>query len=192
MARVHPRPADRISAQEWARDLLRNPFYIMDTETTGVDQKAEIVQIGIIDGEGETVLSTLVKPSQRIPYEASLVHGIYDEHVESAPTIADLYVQLSSRLAGVPLVAYNMDFDWRMFEQTFRRYGLPLIRTGRRTCAMKYYAMYYGEWNAMRGSYKWQKLGEAARQQRIKLEKEHEAIGDCLMTLGLIIKMAKA
>jgi DNA polymerase-3 subunit epsilon len=186
----HPKPADRISAQEWARAILREPFFILDTETTGVGKRDEIVQLGIIDHEGNTVMNTLIKPNQSIPVGASDVHGIYDADVADAPSYADIYVQVSALLAGAPLVAYNMDFDWRMLLQTTALYQLPPIKTGTRHCAMKRYAQFWGDWNSYRNDYRWQKLGEAATQQGVDVLNAHDAVGDCVMTLGIMQKMA--
>ena len=52
MAR-HRNPADRAMTQQWARELMALPnFYVLDTETTGVGKKDQIVQIGIVDKHG--------------------------------------------------------------------------------------------------------------------------------------------
>lgn len=116
---AHWNPRDREAVQQWARDLFAlNNFYVIDTETTGVGKGDEVVQIGIFDKHGEVVLDTLVKPTKRIPARVIDVHGISNEAVADAPTFADLHTTLSGILAGVPLIAYNMDFDWRMLQQS--------------------------------------------------------------------------
>lgn len=185
----HTNPRDKDKVQAWASGLLEAGFYILDTETTGLGKLDEIVQIGIIDQNGRTVLNTLVKPTCRIPSQASAIHGIYDDDVCDAPDFVDLYVSLSTTLAGVPMVAYNVDFDWRMLVQTSGRFGLPPLRTGERHCAMKQYARYKGEKKAQ-GGYKWHSLTAAAKQQRIKVENAHDALSDCRTTLALVYKMA--
>ncbi|QPC82428.1 3'-5' exonuclease [Phototrophicus methaneseepsis] len=186
---ANPNPRDKEKVQAWAIELLETGFYVLDTETTGLGKQDEIVQIGIVDQHGHTIVNSLIKPTQPIPYGASAIHGIYDKDVISAPDFADLYVSLSSTLAGMPMVAYNVDFDWRMLVQSAGRFGLPPLRTGMRHCAMKQYARYKGQKNA-NGSYRWHKLAVAAKQERIKVENAHDALGDCRMTLALIYKMA--
>jgi DNA polymerase III subunit epsilon len=57
-------------------------------------------------------------------------------------------------------------------------------------CAMKTYAKFYGAWNTTRREYGWQKLEQACKQQRIPVENAHNALGDVLMTLALVKKMA--
>ncbi|GAB1420473.1 exonuclease domain-containing protein [Anaerolineales bacterium] len=188
---IHKNPQDFEEARRWALELLAKPnFYIFDTETTGLGNADRIVQIGIINKQGETILNTLVNPQRPIPLEASRIHGISDADVRDAPTILDLYLQLSMRLAGQTLVAYNMDFDWRLLKQTLEGHQLPMIRVSTTHCAMKVYAKYYGQ-QGNRGSYRWQKLVLACEQCGIPVENAHDALGDVRMTLKLIEAMAR-
>lgn len=181
---------ERSIVQAWAQSLFALPnFYILDTETTGLGNSDEVVQIGIIDKTGEIILDTLVKPTIPVPGAAYNVHGISNQMLADAPTFDDVYVTLSAKLAGTPLIAYNMDFDWRLLSQTVDRYKLPLFRTGKRHCAMKQYAQFRG----IRGSrgFKWHKLGDAVAYEKIVVKDAHTALGDVIMTLELIKKMAE-
>lgn len=181
---------ERGKVQAWAQALFALPnFFILDTETTGLGNSDEVVQIGIIDKNGDIVLDTLVKPTIRVPQQAINIHGITNESLADAPTFDDVYVTLSAKLAGTALVAYNMDFDWRLLSQTVNRYKLPLFRTGKRHCAMKQYAQFRG----VRGSrgFKWHKLGDAAMYEKIVVKDAHSALGDVKMTLELMKKMAE-
>ena len=61
----------RRSAIEMAREMVaRRPVYL-DTETTGLDEQSEIVEISLIDSDGSVLLDTLVKPLERIPAGAT-------------------------------------------------------------------------------------------------------------------------
>lgn len=189
MAR-HSKPPDRTKIQAWAQSMFALPnFYVLDTETTGLNKTDEVVQIGIIDKNGEIVLDTLVKPTKRVPPQASNIHGITNKMLADESTFDDIYVSLSTKLAGMPLIAYNMDFDWRLLSQTANNYKLPLFRTGKRHCAMKQYAQFRG----VRGSrgYKWHKLADAATYEKIIVKDAHTALGDVIMTLELMKKMAE-
>jgi DNA polymerase III epsilon subunit-like protein len=189
----HRNPRHREEVSRWAQDLMnRGNFYVLDTETTGVGKGDEIVQIGIVDKQGNIVMNQLIKPVISIPNGASAVHGIYDSDVEDAPTFKEIYVDLSKMLAGQIMIAYNMDFDWRMLQQSSAKYRLPDIRTGKRDCAMKQYAKFNGKWNSKRRSYVWHKLGNAIDQEGLMVENAHDAVGDVLMTLALIKKMAES
>lgn len=189
MAR-HSNPRDRAASQQWAQGLFDLPnFYVIDTETSGVGKRDEVVQIGVIDKNGEVVIDTLVKPHKRISQEVIDIHGITNEMLATAPTLDDLYTTLSIKLAGTPLIAYNMDFDWRLLQQTFTLSKLPMFKSGKRHCAMKEYARYRG--TRGRRGYRWHKLSVAANYEKIKVVDAHTALGDVRMTLALIEKMAE-
>ena len=188
----HFHPAHRRQAIQWAQNLTRRQYYVLDTETTGLSAGDEIVQIGIVAGDGATVLNQLIKPTIPIPSDASAIHGIYDRDVADAPSFKQIYIQLSTQLAGQVVVAYNMDFDWRMLQQTTSRYRLPDLRMGKRDCAMKQYARFKGVRKNNGRNYIRHKLGNAVRQEGLQVAKAHDALDDAHMTLALIRKMADA
>ena len=72
------------SAVAWARKLLaRNPntWTILDTETTGLDNKAQAVQVSVINGAGDVLLNNvLIQPTLAIPADAIAVHHITNAH----------------------------------------------------------------------------------------------------------------
>ena len=180
----------REEVMAWAQGLWRRGFYVLDTETTGLGSDAEIVQIGIVNQDGAEMMNELVKPTVRIPSAASRVHGIYDHHVAGAHSFWDVYTALSKLLAGQVVVAYNMDFDWRMMQQSGAKYRLPSIRVRETHCAMKQYARYRGTPSNRRGGYRWHKLGNAVYMEGLEVVDAHDALGDARMTLALIRSMA--
>ncbi len=186
----HFHPAHRRQAIQWARNLLLRDFYVLDVETTGLSAADEIVQIGIVDKQGKPVMNQLIKPTRPIPAAASAIHGIYDDDVASAPNFKGIYIKLSTLLAGQVVIAYNMDFDWRLLQQTAARYRLPDVRMGKRDCAMKQYARYKGLRKANGRNYVWHKLGNAVKQEGLQISRAHDALDDARMTLALISKMA--
>lgn len=189
MAR-HTNPRDKTSVQTWARQLFELPnFYVIDTETSGIGKSDEVVQIGVIDKHGDVILDTLLKPTKPLSQKVISIHGITNEQLATAPQLADLYTTLSIKLAGIPLIAYNMDFDWRLLQQTFAIHKLPIFRSGKRHCAMKSYAKYCGV--RSKYGYKWHKLSMAASYENIQVKDAHTALGDVRMTLALLQKIAE-
>lgn len=183
-----------MSIQQQAEFLLSG-CYILDTETTGLDGSAEIVEISIIDESGNVVLDTLIKPLNPIPSGVTAIHGITNEMVADAPCWPAVYHRVMDLISSRPLVIYNADYDLRMLDQTsalysLRGWGYGFINVW---CAMNAYAEFYGEWDDHRGKYRWQRLGNAAAQQGVIVEgKSHRALADCRMTLGLLKAMAGA
>ncbi|RMN18591.1 hypothetical protein ALQ63_02890 [Serratia plymuthica] len=182
-----------MTPQQKAQQWLDENCLILDTETTGLGDDAEIVEITIIDTTGKVLLDTLVKPSKPIPAEASAIHGITDAMVMGAPEWKVIFPQVDALISGRTVVAYNSAYDVRLLDQTIDIHDvLPEIKNGfpKFQCAMLAYAEFYGQ-KSERGGYKWQRLTTAAKQQGVVIEgAPHRALSDCLTTLGIVIAMA--
>ncbi|EPA3020702.1 3'-5' exonuclease [Vibrio cholerae] len=179
---------------------LENAF-ILDTETTGLDSKSQIVELtAICANSGELIYSSLVRPQGFIPAEATRIHGITNSDVADAPTFLDIIYPLSLALRNRTGIIYNADFDSRMFIQSYER-NLQISHLDLRStyfalkhkllnsqCAMNWYAEFWGEFDATNGGYRWQRLTNACKQQNIDVSDltAHRALADCEMTRRLI------
>ena len=181
----------RRAAIERARQYVAHQPLFMDTETTGTDELAEIIEIAIVDHEGNPLLCSLVKPQEIIPASASALHGIDNGMVQAAPTWAELWPTLKVLLNGHSVGIYNADFDIRLMRQSHRRAGLDGQSAGMTAfCIMKLYAEFYGDWNAARGSFRWQSLEAAGRQCGSALPNAHRAQADALLARSVLLHMA--
>jgi len=154
---AQPRPAVAL----WAAGLLSLPDVVfLDTETTGLDGRAEIVEIAVLDVSGAVLLETLVRPSGQIPREVIAIHGITDDLVAGAPRWPEVYPLLTQVLAERTIVVYNAAFDERILAQTNARHGLPPAASGWH-CAMQGYAAWAGQRHARYGGFRWHKLDVA-------------------------------
>ena len=168
-------------AIRWARQLLdrcyqRDDWVILDTETTGLDNQAELIEIAVISSYGLPLLNTRVRPTQSIPAEAIAVHHITNAMVADAPQFPDLYPALTAVLEGRTVIVYNAQFDRRILVQTQARYHCAPLPPVRWACAMRQHARYAGQWNAERRDYHWPRLQGG----------DHSALGDCYATLRLL------
>jgi DNA polymerase-3 subunit epsilon len=183
---------ERQEAIKWARRVLEGgKALILDTETTGLDANDEVIQVGIIDLDGNVLLNTLVRPTVPIASEARSVHGITDQELADAPYFSDLYDTLAGLLVNRCVLAYNADFDHRLLQQTCAKYGLPPFKVAEWGCVMERYADFWGE-RSQAGHHKPQSLAVACDQQGINVDGHHEAVKDCQLTLELIKAMAVA
>ncbi len=174
--------------------VRRDNFVILDTETTGLDWQAQICQVAVIDGTGKTLVDLLVKPTCRIPPDATRIHGITNGHVAGAPGFAQVAPQIVSAITGRDVIIYNSAFDLAMLRQSAAAAGLEVDWRGlaNYVCAMQAYAEHWGVWDSARRSYRWQSLSAACSQQAIPVKGAHNALGDCLLTLALIRKISAA
>lgn len=123
---------------------LRRPLVFFDLETTGtkvgVDRIIEMAMVKLMpDG---TVIKKpelpgkehriLVNPEMPIPLESSLIHGVYDEDVQDAPTFERIAPGLLKWLHGCDLGGFNSNrFDVPMLAEEFLRVGIDFGLEGR-------------------------------------------------------------
>lgn len=180
----------RQQATAWARHCLKIPpekWAILDTETTGLDEKAEVIQIGIINGRGARLMNNvLVKPLGIIPAEATAVHGITIDMAEKGISFPKAFQAMMNVLDRMDLlVIYNKAYDMRLIGQSCKLHGIT--STGRArfprrvNCAMLAYAQYQGQWDPRRNGFRWPKLTGG----------DHSAVGDCIATKNVIESMAE-
>lgn len=167
-------------------------WVILDTETTGLRYPSEICQIAIIDPHGRTLLDELVKTWNPIPLDATRIHGITNFEVQNKRTWNTVFPEVAQILKGKDLVIYNAGYDTKVMDWSCKIAGIPYEPTWHREwCAMLWYADIWGEKDSYYQTNRWQRLSTAAAQQKLLVKDAHNALGDCLMTLGLINKLAK-
>jgi DNA polymerase-3 subunit epsilon len=167
------------------RLAARNPIFL-DTETTGLHETAEVVEVSAVNLRGEVLIDTLVSPVFDLPEEATRIHGITRQMVEKAPGMRSVWAaQLRNLLAGnavrysQPIVIYNADFDYRLIKQSLRMVGITVPFMREPVCLMRAYAEYHGDWDDAHYDWKWQKLGVAIEQCGIETDGQaHRALAD--------------
>lgn len=154
---------------------------ILDIETTGLlnDPYAEIIEIAVIDMQGEVLLDTLVKPRHKID-ESSVafqVNGITNEMVKNARSWEAVCGDLMEILWGKEKIAlaYNAKFDITMIE----RQSAAKLESA---CLMELYSKWYG-------GYTRHKLCDAAAHFGINTAQTHRAVDDCQMALAVFNNM---
>lgn len=170
-------------------DAFEKRFIIIDTETTGIDDNAEILQFSAIDKYGTKIMDKYFKPYHTNSWtQAQAVNGISPEMVAGCKPIIMDKEAIEDMISGYDLiVGYNIPFDLRMCQQNglvFRKDSFDIMRT---------FARIYGEYNPQYRSYKWKKLLECANYYGYKPEKSnwHNSLGDCYATLFCFEQMAK-
>ncbi|MDQ6422616.1 3'-5' exonuclease [Paenibacillus sp. LHD-117] len=156
------------------RRRFETDFVILDTESTDLD--GEIVEIGVIDRFGKTLLHSLVKPVMPVPDDspATLIHGIRNSDLENAPTWAELREEVLRILQGKLVLAFNAEFDGKMVSNSCRRNKVPLISGLEWDCVMEAYRLRCG-------SDRWISLANASGRHT-----SHRAVDDCVSTLHVI------
>ncbi|MFJ8982686.1 exonuclease domain-containing protein [Streptomyces sp. NPDC102282] len=109
------REAEARAAKErcrWAAAALVDPdVLVLDTETTGLDDDARVVELAVLNSRGEVLLDTLLDPGVPVPGDAADIHGITTEALVGAPRFSDVLVQLTGLLDGKRCLIYNKWYD---------------------------------------------------------------------------------
>lgn len=149
------------------------PRIVIDTETTGLDpMEDEILQLSIIDGDGNTIIDRKYKPehSQAWP-EAERINHISPASVADRPGIsADLdEIQLILDRA-TEVCVYNAEFDLAFLGELGLRMDLAKVTDTMREYGAKYHGTQY-----------W-RLEDAASECGYRYH-AHDALDDCHATL---------
>jgi len=181
-------PPARIGTREdavrWARSLLlKEDFVVLDSETTGLGNPIDFVEVGVLSARGESLFNSLIKPSCRVEPGASRVHGHTMKSLSGERCFFEVYPELLDALWAKRVIVYNASYDRRVWDAAVRRLGARAALAGELApweCAMRAFAVYVGE-RSKRGGYKNQKL----------VGGDHTALGDARATLHLIERMAE-
>lgn len=194
-ARRHPvpvrdeppaRPSRHGDPRRWLDELFLEGFVVLDTETTGLSTRDEVIEIGLVDSAGELLLESKVFPrSGQVPAAATRVHGYTIEDLRGAPSWPEVMVELERRLEGRRVFAWNAPFDERMVAQSALRWQLKSA-VGGFECAMRAYSAVRG----VRGSLR---LQRAAQIEGVLVgTQSHTSVDDARLTLAVMTRLRRA
>lgn len=175
--------SDQNQVTNWARNVFsfKQNYVALDCETTGLSSTDEAIQIAITDLDGNCLLNSLIKATIPISQEAYEVHKISNDDLVTAPTFPEIYPAIVKALKGKRVLIYNVEFDIKILKHCCQLHKLPLLNLVKRSdCMMQAWSQFVGEWSSYYEDYKYQPLGG-----------NHDALGDCLLMLERLKKMAQ-
>ena len=177
-----------IKTQSMAQDLFHGEKVLaFDLETTGVSTNNDrIVQYALIGtlADGTSVnVEQIVKPSIRIPIDASNIHGITNDDVRDKPPLSSVADELAELIDGAILVGHNVrNFDFQMLKTEFLRMGrlAPQPKAIMDTLELVRRLRLPRPHN----------LGALCRRHGIRLEAAHSAAADAAATMLLFWRLS--
>lgn len=111
----------------------KNGTYVaFDLETTGLDATSDmIIEFGavkIVDGVITEIFSSFVNPQIPIPERITELTGITDKDVEDAPKIDEVMPDFFKFCFGFPLIAHNIDFDYKFISCHGQKLGYYFLQ----------------------------------------------------------------
>ena len=184
--RLAGRGARRLRARDIGGLLGRDDTLIVDTETTGVGARAEVIEVVAIDTTGALRLSALSIPAGPISHESWEIHGLglHALHAQGARPWPEVHEEVAAVLGRARRVlAWRADFDARALRQTAAVHNLALAPI---------------EWADVRPAYVDARpkgpysLADAMRRECLAWEgRHHRAEADCRAVLALMRRMAE-
>mgnify|MGYP001773609046 CR=1 FL=1 len=153
----------------------------LDTETTGLGDDAQVVEIAVVDEAGAVLFESYCRPTVPVDPGAEAVHGIGPDVLAEAPQWPEIAGRVREVLEGRVVVIFNAAFDTRILAQTAAAHGdsADWVRELDTRCAMYRAADVYGATN----SYGTISLVNAAARAGIEfVGRAHSAAGDAATT----------
>jgi DNA polymerase-3 subunit epsilon len=172
-----------MSLEELGTPLISTTFCVVDLETTGGDRNNDMItEIGAVKVCGGEVLGTyqtLVNPGCAIPPKISLLTGLTNALVATAPRIEAVLPSFLEFLGDAVLVAHNATFDVGFLRAAIARSGrgsftprvLDTVPLARRL---------------VRSEVPDCKLATLASHLRLAHQPSHRALDDVLATVDLL------
>jgi DNA polymerase III epsilon subunit family exonuclease len=157
-------------------------YTVFDFETTGMSYnfgdrivEAAFVKFSLSDGIIDE-FTTLINPGIEIPYDVSMVHGIFDEDVTDAPYFSSFVHNILNFIDNTILVGHNVYFDLAFLKGEMSSFGIEVKSPY--LCTMGFPGFY--------GAKTRQKLGNICTNNGICLMDAHTALADTKATAELL------
>ncbi len=121
-------------------EMDRSRVLFFDLELTGFYDRDEILSISIVNGHGELVMNTLVRPDHTKKWKRTeKIHGITPEMTEDAPTLAELTPKIKEIFAECDnLIAYGVSTDYSHIKRIYPEEEHKALHDKVRCCANEF------------------------------------------------------
>ena len=162
---------------------------VIDTETTGLNPyDDELLQVSIIDGQGNTLFNSYIKPLYTDNWnKAMAVNNITPETVATAQNILEVKQKISRIINSAhTIIGFNVYFDLGFLSNIgIKNENAAIVDV------MEDFAYIYGEWSEQYGCHEWAGLTKCAEYYGYDWGTDiaHDSLADCRATLYCYKKM---
>lgn len=105
-------------------NLVSMPLFFLDLQTTGSkpESGAHILEMAWADLSGEVESSLVQLPGdEKIPYRIQMITGIFNEDMEAARPLTELFSVLQEKYTGLPCVIHFAQFEKPFLADAFNK-----------------------------------------------------------------------
>lgn len=160
-------------------------FVILDTETTGLTENDEVIELGIVDMNGMVLYEKRFCPDVPINPWAAKVNHLSIAMLRNCPKFSEAdWNEIRKIIGNRKILGHNIPFDARLIQQTFLRH------TGKKLVTDAFDEMYDSKDIAKQ----WLKvekynLNDLTTYLGITREEQHSAADDCMLTLEFLNRL---
>lgn len=165
--------------------LQLEEFVVLDTETTGLTNADEVVEVAVTDMHGNPLYSQRFMPTKEVDPGAMRVNHLSKRVLAGNPQFsATEWENIKVAIAGRKVLGHNISFDKRLISQTLKRYGITDDTD----------IVFTGMYDSKDIAKKWlvaksYSLNNLTTQIGIVREEQHEAADDCRMTVEFLKRL---
>ncbi|WP_337866452.1 exonuclease domain-containing protein [Ignavibacterium sp.] len=168
-------------------EIKYSSFTVVDVETTGLSARNErVIEIALVKVENLKItekFTTLVNPNRPIPSFISMLTGITNSDVKSAPQFNQIFPMLIEKTEGSILCGHNLQFDLSFLRNEVQLLGED-FNPEQTLCTLKLARKLFPHLKS-------RSLTPLAYHLKIKNNNQHRALGDAETTAKVLIKLIK-
>lgn len=162
-------------------------FVVVDTETTGLSNDDEIIELSVVSKMGDILYHSYFMPTKTINPGAAAVNHITMDMLKRihAPRFKDEWAKIKVAIGGRPILGHNIKFDARLVQMTLGKYEID-PREGADAFRGMFDSQVIAKNYISASSYK---LCNLAHMVGITREEQHDSSDDCRMTVEFLSRL---